>query len=476
MEQYSCDEDEWEGQEATLLPSRYSPPHGGARWSQSGGQVSEHSDTLADQSEEVESRISGMSTGSRNSKMSSGRESVSRISSKAENGSCLHLSGDEDETEYVREEGEIGSEEYVLPRRVSSVGWETSSQAARSILGGIFTNLPIIGERREGSQELEVSQHDEPEEEDSDDEEDPRLEVAKRMEELDEVHKSFSERMTDWISSVSLKPKDEQFDFDEANSKQPEEAIFENSLYDPYKSDISQNLADKEEEDDEHNTSSSVSVGECNKGNTGDGISTKSSSFNGSAVGIEEEENSHIESNWRLGGENEMLSQSDEELRNKFHCDRSQRGIAYSMIPTLAFSSYEEGFAKAQMTNGRQLFDNGLIRQRSAGSRVRSLPFPEAQPQYKKVVETMEQRMVVDADGTQRVDTKHRREEEERNGSAHRWTWCSSFIFLVGSFSLFLLCLFLVYILVPSQHSVELRRCLKDIQGLPQEPETIHSI
>ena len=90
-----------------------------------------------------------------------------------------------------------------------------------------------------------------------------------------------------------------------------------------------------------------------------------------------------------------MQSQSEEEVRNKFHCDRSQRGIAYSMIPTLAFSSYEEGFAKAQLTNGRQLFDNGLIRQRSAGSRVCSLPFPEAQqPQYKKVVETMEQRMV----------------------------------------------------------------------------------
>merc|ERR1712032_977316 len=160
----------------------------------------------------------------------------------------------------------------------------------------------------------------------------------------------------------------------------------------------------------------------------------------------------------------------------KFHCDRSQRGIAYSMIPTLAFSSYEEGFAKAQLTNGRQLFDNGLIRQRSTGSRVRSLPFPEAQqPQYKKVVEMMEQRMVVDADGTQRVDTKHRREQEERNDGA--WSWWNSFVFMIGSLSLLLLCMLVVFILVPSQHSVDLRRCLlQDIQGLPQEPETMNSI
>jgi len=451
--------------------------------------VSEYSDTSAGQSEEVKSRIS---TSSRNSKMSNGRESVSRITSMAESESHLHLSGDEDETEDAMEEGETGSEEYKMPRRVSggsfirgsSVGWETSSQAARSILGGIFNNLPVTEETGEGSQELEVSQHNEPEadnleEEDMDDEEeDPCLEVAMRMEELDKVHKSFSERMTDWISSVSLKQievEDEHFDhFVKADSKQPEEAPLENSLADSDRSDISKNLDEKQENDDKHSTPSSVCSGNTN------GISTKSSKAqnfnNGSEVEMEEEENSKIESSLRLGGEKEVLSKSDEEeVRNKFHCDRSQQGIAYSMIPTLAFSSYEEGFSKAQMTNGRQLFDNGLIRQRSAGSRVRSLPFPEAQPQYKKVVETMEQRMVVDADGTQRVDTKHRREEEESKG--HRWTWCSSIMFLIGSFSLLLLCLFLVYIIVPSQHSVELRRCLlRDIQGLPQEPEIIQSI
>ena len=176
----------------------------------------------------------------------------------------------------------------------------------------------------------------------------------------------------------------------------------------------------------------------------------------------------------------ETMSQNyDEDLRNKFHSDRSQRGIAFCMIPSLAFSSYEEGFAKAQMTNGRQLYDNGLIRQRGVGSRVRSLPFPEAPPppQYRKVVETMEQRMVVEADGTQVVDTKHRREEEQSNGRGKGWPWCASVVFALGSFGLLLLCLLLVFVFFPNQHSEELRRCLlKDTQVLGQEADIIESI
>merc|ERR1719264_921894 len=145
-----------------------------------------------------------------------------------------------------------------------------------------------------------------------DDVEDPRLEVAMRMEELDKVHKSFSERMTDWISSVSLKQKEaegEHFNnFAKTSSKQAKET----SLTASNKSDISQNLDEKQEDDDQHSIPCSV-YGDCNKGNT-DGISTKSSraSFNGSAVGMEED-HSNIESNWRLGGEKEMLSQSEEE-------------------------------------------------------------------------------------------------------------------------------------------------------------------
>ena len=466
-EQYSCDEDEWEGQEASLLSSRCSPASGGTRWSQPGGQVSEHSDNSADQSDEVEARMCGLSTVSMNSRISN----VGRTSSKDE--SCLQLSGDEDEIEDIKEE-EIGLEEYISPRRVSgdsfvrgsSVGWETSSQAARSILGGIFSNLPTMEEPREGSQEMEVIHLNEPVTDnlkDSDQEEDPRLEVAKRMEELDRVHKNFSERMTDWISSVSLKQKEDE---DQANSKQPDEGLFEDTS----------SVSDKSYNDDGFDNNSeddyrqSTPVG--TKESTNDSINLNQTpdaqSCNGSMVGMEGEENSD--------GENKMMAQSDEEVWNKFHIDRSQRGIAYSMIPTLAFSSYEEGFAKAQKTNGRQLFDNGLIRQRSAGSRVRSLPFPEtAQPQYKKVVETMEQRMVVDADGSQRVDTKHRREEEESNG--HRWSWCASFMFMIGSLSILLLCLLVGFVLVPNQHSVELRRCLlQDISTIPQEAETVQSI
>lgn len=233
-EQYSCDEDEWEGQEASLLSSRCSPASGGTRWSQPGGQVSEHSDNSADQSDEVEARMCGLSTVSMNSR-------ISNVGSKDE--SCFQLSGDEDEIKDIKEE-DIGLEEYISPRRVSgdsfvrgsSVGWETSSQAARSILGGIFSNLPTMEEPREGSQEMEVIHLNEPVTDnlkDSDQEEDPHLEVAKRMEELDRVHKNFSERMTDWISSVSLKQREAE-DEDQANSKQPDDG-FDNNSEDDYR-------------------------------------------------------------------------------------------------------------------------------------------------------------------------------------------------------------------------------------------------
>ena len=89
----------------------------------------------------------------------------------------------------------------------------------------------------------------------------------------------------------------------------------------------------------------------------------------------------------------------------------------------------------------------------------------------------MEQRMVVEADGTQVVDTKHRREEEQSNGRGKGWPWCASVVFAFGSFGLLLLCLLLVFVFFPNQHSEELRRCLlKDTQVLGQEADTIESI
>merc|ERR1712047_196768 len=91
-----------------------------------------------------------------------------------------------------------------------------------------------------GVQELEFSQPGDEEhldEGDPDEEEDPRVEVAKRMEELDQVHKSFSERMTDWINSVSIKQKEmEEEEEDQCEdgvqgaSRGREEALFDDRV------------------------------------------------------------------------------------------------------------------------------------------------------------------------------------------------------------------------------------------------------
>ena len=460
-EQYSCDEDDWDAEEEkkSLLSSRSTVSSRGGRLSLQGGQ-------------EVD------------------------MSSMAGGGAGIYFSDDEDATEFVTSDQRDRSlKGDVSPRRVSgdslvrgsSAGFETSSQVARSILGGIFTSLPPLrDEASEEVQELEFSQPGDEEhldEGDPDEKEDPRVEVAKRMEELDQVHKSFSERMTDWINSVSIKQKEMEEEEDrcesgvEGASRGREEALFDDRVSsrsdldskDGQSDDLRDDMPsrqgsigvwDKESTlDDTCKSSDSQKMIESEKGSIGDGGNSK-----------------YIE----VENIDETMSQNyEEDLRNKFHSDRSQRGIAFSMIPSLAFSSYEEGFAKAQMTNGRQLYDKGLIRQRGVGSRVRSLPFPEAPPppQYRKVVETMEQRMVVEADGTQVVDTKHRREEEQSNGRDKGWPWCASVVFALGSFGFLLLCLLLVFVFLPNQHSEELRRCLlKDTQVLGQEADIIESI
>ena len=454
-EQYSCDEDDWDAEEEkkSLLSSRSTVSSRGGRLplqAVQGGQD---------------------------------------MSSMAGGGAGIYFSDDEDATEFVTDQRARSLNGDVSPRRVSGVsGFETSSQVARSILGGIFTSLPPLrDEASEDVQELQFSQPGDEEhldEGDPEEEEDPRVEVAKRMEELDQVHKSFSERMTDWINSVSIKQKEMEEEEDrcedgvQETSRGREGALFDDRVSSRYELDSKDGQSDDLRDDV---PSRPGSIGVWDKESTLDDTCTKSSD---SQKMIESEKGSigdggnskYVE----VENTDETMSQNyDEDLRNKFYSDRSQRGIAFSMIPSLAFSSYEEGFAKAQMTNGRQLYDNGLIRQRGVGSRVRSLPFPEAPPppQYRKVVETMEQRMVVEADGTQVVDTKHRREEEQSNGRDKGWPWCASVVFALGSFGFLLLCLLLVFVFLPNQHSEELRRCLlKDTQVLGQEADIIESI
>merc|ERR1712173_464858 len=100
-------------------------------------------------------------------------------------GAGIYFSDDEGATEFVTDQRDRSLNGDVSPRRVSGVsGFETSSQVARSILGGILTSLPPLrDEASEDVQELEFGQPGDEEhldEGDPDEEEDPRVEVAKR--------------------------------------------------------------------------------------------------------------------------------------------------------------------------------------------------------------------------------------------------------------------------------------------------------
>ena len=479
-DQYSCDEEELEQEEQEgSLVSR----SGQGRESRTGGgvtaseasllEVLEYDDVSGDEDWEDEEEVDFVSRcrqRAQDSPLVRG-QSQARVSNRGSRPPSQGRS---------KEQGaSIGQER---SGRGASVGWESSSQVARSIIGGIFRGLPGVQEERQMEQEqeeleeLELTNRSLVEEDSS---EDPLEHVAKQKLELDESHRSFSERMKDWINTVSLKQAEEQEfsikteDTSEHLSKHGEDLSVENIT------DIEhdQNMDDEEVfiHSTPHKAASIHSHSDKN-----DKMSTSSrksclhdtqSNYSGKSKHSKEEEEEQADS----GYSQELLSLSDSDLRSRFHSDSSPRGISCSMLPSLAFSSYEQGFARAQQQNGKQLYENGLIRQRS-GSGVRSLPFPEQQEKaaWRKVVETTESRVVVEVDGRQTVDTKHRREQEEGSGVKGSWTWC---FFSFTCLLLFLLLLLLLaQALLPGLPSRGLHCLLQEVHNLPEEVQSTISV
>ena len=81
----------------------------------------------------------------------------------------------------------------------------------------------------------------------------------------------------------------------------------------------------------------------------------------------------------------------------------------------------------------------------------------------------MEQKTVVGRDGSSTMESKHRREEEERSGGQG---WCSLAVLALSALLVVLLLLLLALLLLPTKHSLELRRCLlRNTPDLPQGTE-----
>lgn len=106
-----------------------------------------------------------------------------------------------------------------------------------------------------------------------------------------------------------------------------------------------------------------------------------------------------------------------QKLREKFQSE-ARTNISGSLVPTTAFTSFDQGFSNVQQSNGKELYDNGLIRQRLTGSYIRNIPFPsETTPRnyHIRVTETTEQKMRLNKDGSQVIDTTHTREQSEKS-------------------------------------------------------------
>jgi len=439
--------------------------------------------------EELDQEVESWQTGRREGSLVSGSRTEGSRTSWWEGGrgGYYQLSGDEEEEDgrlkrsassarstYSRmsDQGELIVSGASQER--DTVGWETSSQVARSILGGIFKGITSKipedeeeEEKRSHANENELEQieifsvsHVESVENISevDDDSNPQSYIADKMADLDEANKSFSERMTDWINTVTLKQtEDSPAKIGDTNSRPV---------------DVPQNA--EENNDKLSNTvEDECSVKTFQQRSPARTLSTKSKDDiyflddPGSPESYESKENSigyqetEILDNEIIIREKEVsIKDQYEDMDSSFHqMDRSPQGISYSMIPDIALASYNQGFSKAQITNGRELFENGLIRQRS-GSGVRNLPFPEtySRPQYRKVVETTEQRLVVGADGTKTVDTTHRREQEERDGGLNQ-SWRSICVYTVCFLLLLLVLTLVTFTLVPGLSTRSLR-CL----------------
>merc|ERR1712106_413189 len=62
-----------------------------------------------------------------------------------------------------------------------------------------------------------------------------------------------------------------------------------------------------------------------------------------------------------------------DEIKEKFQSEARTK-ISGSLVPTTAFTSYDQGFSNVQVSNGKELFENGLIRHRLNGSHIKSIP------------------------------------------------------------------------------------------------------
>jgi len=123
-------------------------------------------------------------------------------------------------------------------------------------------------------------------------------------------------------------------------------------------------------------------------------------------------------SNFTNISDEDFDAEAIEELKRKFQAERGSF-VTSSILPASALRSFEQGFSNVRQANGNELFENGVGRNvyREEPFKKHSM-WPTENNIFKnyhiKVLETTEQKVKVNPDGTREVDTLHKKEHSEK--------------------------------------------------------------
>eukprot|EP00092_Neocalanus_flemingeri_P012937 GFUD01013936.1.p1 GENE.GFUD01013936.1~~GFUD01013936.1.p1 ORF type:complete len:481 (+),score=133.82 GFUD01013936.1:112-1554(+) len=256
-----------------------------------------------------------------------------------------------------------------------------------------------------------------------------------QMQELARSSSSFTARINDWINTVSIKERDLQ---EETKSVSFQESV---NCSTPLEHVTMEDGSDVYSDDDD-----------------------QPAGYTSPARALE----NITESTMDMVAQDSNLSL--DEIRNNFQKE-ARTNISSSLVPTTAFKSFDQGFSNVQVSNGKELFDNGLIRQRQTGNYIRSIPTHSTPRNYHfKITETTEQTMKLNKDGSQVVDTTHKREQSENSYDQEDEKKWYSFLKLF----LVLVCLLLVLagvlvLLLQYLELVQIKglQCFMEENGLP---------
>lgn len=210
-------------------------------------------------------------------------------------------------------------------------------------------------------------------------------ESVERLEQIDKAHNSFNERIAEWINTVTFR----------------EEAV----------NDSKENVTDTSIENASINNDT-IETGEYEVDDDDECLSEDDEQ----PSAVTSPSSVMMVSNYSPNNTLDMDDEALDELRRKFRAERNSF-VASSMIPSTAFQSFEQGFSNIQVANGNQLFENGTGRSRL--DVLQNVPnwhnnMNMNKNYHFKLLETTEQKMKINADGTREVDTVHKKEHSEK--------------------------------------------------------------